>query len=57
MDRVTIWLAADGWRWRRRAANNRIISESGEAYARARDAMRAARRANPDLPAHAFRRR
>ena len=30
--RYLIRKAADGWRWRLRAANNRIIAESGEAY-------------------------
>lgn len=31
-DRVEIYRARDGWRWRRVAPNGRIIGESGEAY-------------------------
>lgn len=30
--KVTIYHAKDGWRWRLRAANGRIVAESGEAY-------------------------
>jgi uncharacterized protein YegP (UPF0339 family) len=30
--RVEIYQAKDGWRWHIRAANNRIVAESGEAY-------------------------
>jgi len=30
--------AKDGWRWRARAANGRIIAESGEAYEEKRGA-------------------
>ena len=30
-----------GWRWRLLAKNHRIIAESGEAYTRKRDVMRA----------------
>lgn len=36
-----IYHARDGWRWRIRARNRRIIAESGEAYTRRRDASRA----------------
>jgi uncharacterized protein YegP (UPF0339 family) len=36
--------AAGGWRWRRIAANNEIIADSGEAYTRKADAERAAER-------------
>ena len=36
-----VYEARDGWRWRLRAANSRIIAESGEAYRRERDAWRA----------------
>ncbi len=32
------------WRWRLRAANGRIIADSGEGYARRSNARRAARR-------------
>lgn len=31
-DRVEIYQARDGWRWRRVSPNGRIIGESGEAY-------------------------
>jgi uncharacterized protein YegP (UPF0339 family) len=30
--KVTVYRAQDGWRWRARAANGEIVSESGEAY-------------------------
>lgn len=33
--------AKDGWRWRLLARNNRIIADSGEAYTRKRDVLRA----------------
>lgn len=33
--------AGDGWRWRVRARNGRIIAESGEAYGRENDARKA----------------
>jgi uncharacterized protein YegP (UPF0339 family) len=36
-----VWQAKDGWRWRLKAANGRIVAESGEAYTRERDARRA----------------
>lgn len=36
------------WRWRRNAANGRILCQ-GQAHTRRRDAARAALRANPDL--------
>ena len=39
---------ADQFRWRRVAANGRIISSSGEAFAHQANAFRAAHRANPD---------
>lgn len=38
---VDIWKSGDGWRWRVRARNGRIIAESGEAYSREHDAQRA----------------
>lgn len=34
--------ARGGWRWRLRAANGRIVADSGEAYSGRREAMRAA---------------
>ncbi len=30
--RIEKYRAADGWRWRMRAGNNRIVADSGEAY-------------------------
>lgn len=39
--RFVPYRAADGWRWRLLAANNRLIAESGEAYSRKRDCERA----------------
>jgi uncharacterized protein YegP (UPF0339 family) len=30
--KITIYRAQDGWRWRARAVNGEIVSESGEAY-------------------------
>lgn len=36
-----VYEARDGWRWRLRAANNRIIADSGEAYTSERHAHRA----------------
>jgi len=39
---------AGSWRWRRVAENNEIIS-SGESHGSKSDALRAAKRANPDV--------
>lgn len=38
--RFTVYEAADGWRWRLQAANNRVLA-SGEAHTRKQDAERA----------------
>ena len=35
---VTIYEAKDGWRWRARSSNGKIVAESGEAYKRRYDA-------------------
>lgn len=43
--RFQVYEAADGWRWRLLAANNRLIAESGQAYSRERDANRAVKTA------------
>jgi uncharacterized protein YegP (UPF0339 family) len=40
--RFDVYLAADGWRWRLLAGNNKVIA-SGEAHTRERDAWRAIR--------------
>lgn len=37
----TIYQAADGFRWRLTAHNNRIVADSGESYTRLGDAKRA----------------
>lgn len=41
---LSIYQARDGWRWRLRAANGRIVAESGEAYTRKAGAIKAANR-------------
>jgi uncharacterized protein YegP (UPF0339 family) len=38
---ITIYKAKDGWRWRWRAGNGRIIAEGGEGYSGKRKAVRA----------------
>ena len=32
MQKLHVYRAADGWRWRLKARNGRIIADSGEAY-------------------------
>ena len=39
---ITVYKAADGWRWRMKAANGRSVADSGEAYSTKRGAERAA---------------
>lgn len=39
---LTVYKAADGWRWRLRSINGRTVADSGEAYARKRNAQKAA---------------
>lgn len=41
--RFEVYKARDGWRWRLRAANGRIVA-AGEAHTRKRDAVRACQR-------------
>lgn len=49
-DRVIVFKDEAGeYRWHRKAANNEIISDSGEGYADLPGARSAAERANPDL--------
>ena len=36
-----VYKSADGWRWRIKAANGRIVADGGEAYARRAGATRA----------------
>ena len=38
---ITVYKAADGWRWRMKAANGRTVADSGEAYSTKRGAERA----------------
>lgn len=47
-DRLEVYEADDGWRWRRVAANNRVLC-TGEAHTREADADQASMRACPDL--------
>ena len=45
--KITVYRAQDGWRWRARAVNGEIVSESGEAYENKSYALEAARRFGP----------
>jgi uncharacterized protein YegP (UPF0339 family) len=45
--KITIYKAEDGYRWRARAANGEIVSESGEAYQHKSYVLEAARRFGP----------
>ena len=38
--KAEVYQAADGWRWRIRARNGRIVADSGESYRRREDAER-----------------
>ena len=40
--RISVYEAKDGWRWRMKAPNGRIVADSGEAYVRRSSAVRAA---------------
>ena len=40
--KVKFYKAKDGWRWRGRTPNGRLVMESGEAYTRRYDAKKAA---------------
>lgn len=39
--RIHAYKAKDGWRWHLRAANGRILADSGEAYSSQRACLRA----------------
>lgn len=39
---LRVYLAADGWRWRLIAMNGKTVADSAEAYARKRNAEKAA---------------
>jgi uncharacterized protein YegP (UPF0339 family) len=43
--RFHVYEAVDGWRWRLLSANGRTVADSGEAYTRRRDCVRAVRTA------------
>jgi uncharacterized protein YegP (UPF0339 family) len=45
--KITVYKAEDGYRWRARAANGEIVSESGEAYQHKSYVLEAARRFGP----------
>ena len=45
--KITVYRAADGWRWRARAANGEIVRGSGEAYENKSYAIEAAERFGP----------
>jgi uncharacterized protein YegP (UPF0339 family) len=45
--KITVYRAADGWRWRARADNGEIVSESAEAYKNKSYAIEAAERFGP----------
>lgn len=38
--RVEVWDSADGWRWHALSTNGRILSDSGQGYARRNTALR-----------------
>jgi uncharacterized protein YegP (UPF0339 family) len=42
VDRLEVYRASDGYRWRHVAPNGEVQADSGEAYTRMRDAFRAA---------------
>jgi uncharacterized protein YegP (UPF0339 family) len=42
MPTIRVYQSADGWRWRMVAPNGRVIADSGEAYSRRGNALRAA---------------
>lgn len=48
-DSVSVYRAADGWRWRRRAANGKIVAESGEGYGDKGHARHMAETRNPGV--------
>jgi len=45
--KITVYKAEDGYRWRARAANGEIVSESGEAYQHKSYVLEAASRFGP----------
>jgi uncharacterized protein YegP (UPF0339 family) len=49
-ERVELWKAKDGYRWRRIAVNEQQISESGEGYVSKLHVIEMARDLNPGVP-------
>lgn len=45
---LELYRARDGWRWRRRASNGRVVSDSGEGYVDRRDAIHGMKISNTD---------
>jgi uncharacterized protein YegP (UPF0339 family) len=43
-DKLTIYKADDGWRWRYTSANGNIMADGGQGYSRRADAHRGALR-------------
>lgn len=53
--KVEVYKSKDGWRWRIRHNNGRILADSGEAYARRTRMMRMFSRMLGDLAGERFR--
>lgn len=49
-DRVEVYKSGDGWRWRRVAANGKVLSESSEAYSDYSYTKNMAGDINPGIP-------
>lgn len=50
-DRLQFYLGVDGWHWRVRASNGRIVADSGQGYSRLADCKRGAAIAHAALSA------
>ena len=50
-----LYQARDGWRWRARHRNGNIVADSGEAYTRERDVLRAVSQFTDHLRAGDFK--
>lgn len=50
MVKFTVYEGRDGWRWQLKAANGKIIADSGEAYSSEYNAVRAAKRTKELAP-------
>ncbi|QOV97622.1 MULTISPECIES: DUF1508 domain-containing protein [Rhodococcus] len=51
---VRLYIARDGFRWHRKAANGRIVSESGEAYTTKGAALEGLSMSNRDTDNYTF---